>query len=205
MLVLSSSTQTLQAVLAGAKTSLDCPVAVFYTDEPATSQGVAVAVNGNQPSTTNGVTAVTICNAPGAGPGYRRREPVRRGDEHRERLHAAEDRDRLRDGEHRGRRGRHRPRQGGVVDDRLRQGLQVGEHRALPDLLDHLVGQPDRLALEGGHRVAPPPLVDELLQPLRKVGRRQILPERERRLGEEQPPRVDALGCRHQTAIEGAN
>jgi hypothetical protein len=60
-----NGTRSLQVVLAGAKTSLDCPVTVSYED---TITGNA-AGGDTQATTTNGVAAVTVCTAPSGFPG----------------------------------------------------------------------------------------------------------------------------------------
>ena len=56
---LDTTTRKLQIVLAGAKTTNDCPVVVDYVDITTTT-----ATPGNTPSNSNGVTAVDILAAP---------------------------------------------------------------------------------------------------------------------------------------------
>lgn len=73
MIALGNSTTTLTVTLSGAKNTNDCPVTVFFTDEPATPSGIAVPVFDKQQATTNGVTPVTICAAGPGGVGVRRR------------------------------------------------------------------------------------------------------------------------------------
>lgn len=73
MIALDTSTRSLQFQLAGAKNTNDASFFCTYVDEPASVTGVGVAVYVTQVGTTNGVTAVTVAPAPGAGPGYRRR------------------------------------------------------------------------------------------------------------------------------------
>lgn len=73
MIALGNSTSTLTATLAGAKNTNDCPVTVFFVDEPSTTNGVAVAINDKAQATTNGVTAAVICPAGPGGVGFRRR------------------------------------------------------------------------------------------------------------------------------------
>ena len=73
MIALGNATTTLTATLSGAKNTNDAAVTVFFTDEPSSPSGVAVAVYDKQQSTTNGVTPVTICAAGPGGVGIRRR------------------------------------------------------------------------------------------------------------------------------------
>lgn len=73
MIALGNATTTLTATLSGAKNTNDCPVTVFFTDEPSTPSGVAVPVFDKYQATTNGVTAVVICPAGPGGVGVRRR------------------------------------------------------------------------------------------------------------------------------------
>lgn len=73
MIALGNATTTVTVTLAGAKNTNDCPVTVFFTDEPVIPTATAVAVNDKQQSTTNGVTAAVICAAGPGGVGFRRR------------------------------------------------------------------------------------------------------------------------------------
>lgn len=57
-MILDATTQTLEAILAGAKTSVDCPVVVDYVDTTTTTFTPGVQI-----TNTNGVAAVTILNA----------------------------------------------------------------------------------------------------------------------------------------------
>jgi hypothetical protein len=72
MIVLDTSTRSLTIVLAGAKNTNDAPFVASYVDEPVGSTSSKAAASSN-PSTTNGVTAVTVMSAPGLAPGWRRR------------------------------------------------------------------------------------------------------------------------------------
>ena len=72
MIVLDTTTGSLQIVLAGAKNTNDCPFVANYLDEPVGSTSLKPAGSCN-PGTTNGTTAVTIVPATGLAPGWRRR------------------------------------------------------------------------------------------------------------------------------------
>lgn len=61
MIRLTTTTQTLEIVLAGAVTTNELPVVVSYSDKTATTYD-----GGTQPANTNGTTPVTICAAPSA-------------------------------------------------------------------------------------------------------------------------------------------
>lgn len=74
MIVLNSLTRSLKIVLAGAKNTNDCPFVASYTDEPnSPAVGGATAVAASNPGNTNGVTAVTIMDAPPGYPNYSRK------------------------------------------------------------------------------------------------------------------------------------
>lgn len=57
-MILDATSQTLEAILAGAKTTVDCPVIVDYVDNDATTFTPGVQI-----TNTNGIAAVTILSA----------------------------------------------------------------------------------------------------------------------------------------------
>ena len=60
-MILTSTTQILQIILAAAKTANDCPVTIDYVDFTSTT-----TTPSNQLSNTNGVSLVTVLSAPAA-------------------------------------------------------------------------------------------------------------------------------------------
>lgn len=70
-MILTSSTQSVTAVLAGAATSAAAKCFATFDDIAPTSGNIAGG--GNKSTDTNGVTAITVCSAPTSGTGYKRR------------------------------------------------------------------------------------------------------------------------------------
>lgn len=73
MIALGNTTSTITATLSGAVSTNQVMCTVFFTDEPATTSGVAIAIHDKLQTLTNGATPVTICAAGPGGVGFRRR------------------------------------------------------------------------------------------------------------------------------------
>lgn len=73
MIALGNTTSTITATLSGAVSTNQVMCTVFFTDEPATTSGVAIPIHDKLQTLTNGATPVTICAAGPGGVGFRRR------------------------------------------------------------------------------------------------------------------------------------